>query len=312
MLRSMYSGISGMKANQTKMDVVGNNVANVGTTAYKKTAARFSDALYQNVIFASAPGGGLGGVNPGQVGIGTKVSGIFKNMVQGNIQPTGRPTDLAIDGDGFFTVKVADNQYAYTRDGSFSLDKDGYLVTSEGYKVVSNDKDKTPIKVPKEFYFVDNAGTHVAAKEPLKTDKDGNLLDADNKPVITKKVLSFNISKDGKVSYLLNDGTKSPKVDEKGDLLAGEKQQQLEIAVFQNPEGLESLGGNLYTESANSGAPIKTNVFGKINQGAIEMSNVDLSEEFTEMIITTRAFQAASKVITTSDELLQEIVNLKR
>lgn len=280
MLRSMYSGISGMKANQTKMDVVGNNVANVGTTAYKKTSTRFSDALYQGLIYASAPGNNLGGVNPGQVGIGTKVSGIFKNMVQGAIQPTGRPTDLAIDGDGFFTIQTGPNQVAYTRDGSFSLDKNGNLVTSEGYMVLG--QNGNPIEIPKE-------------------------VDVNN---VKKKVLSFNISKEGELSYLLDDGTKVPTVGANGQVIG--PQQTLKIAVFQNPEGLEQLGGNLYVESANSGTPIQNPVFGNINQGAIEMSNVDLSEEFTEMIVTTRAFQASSKVITTSDELLQEIVNLKR
>lgn len=277
MLKSMYSGISGMKANQTKMDVVGNNVANVGTTAFKKSTTRFSDALNQTVIYSSVPGGAagdpnvIGGVNPGQVGIGTKVSGIFRNMAQGAIQPTGRPTDLAIDGDGFFVVSVGPNQEAYTRDGSFTLDANGNLVTSDGYKVLNTDG--KPVEIPKE-----------------QPNPDGEM----------QKVLSFNISKEGKVSYLLADGTKV------------ENAQTLKIAVFQNPEGMESLSGNLYGETANSGNAMYGVKYGLINQGAIEMSNVDLSEEFTEMIVTTRAFQAASKVITTSDELLQEIINLKR
>ncbi|WGX75632.1 flagellar basal-body rod protein FlgF [Paraclostridium bifermentans] len=277
MLKSMYSGISGMKANQTKMDIVGNNVANVGTTAFKKSTTRFSDALNQTVIYSSVPGGAagdpnvIGGVNPGQVGIGTKVSGIFRNMAQGAIQPTGRPTDLAIDGDGFFVVSVGPNQEAYTRDGSFTLDANGNLVTSDGYKVLNTDG--KPVEIPKE-----------------QPNPDGEM----------QKVLSFNISKEGKVSYLLADGTKV------------ENAQTLKIAVFQNPEGMESLSGNLYGETANSGNAMYGVKYGLINQGAIEMSNVDLSEEFTEMIVTTRAFQAASKVITTSDELLQEIINLKR
>lgn len=281
MLRSMYSGISGMKANQTKMDVVGNNVANVGTTAYKKTTARFSDALYQSAIYPSAPSGVMGGVNPGQVGIGVKVSGVLKNMVQGSLQTTGRDTDLAIDGDGFFTVLVGPNQKGYTRDGSFSLDMDGHLVTAEGYKVLG--ENDAPIKIPKDMVV------------------NG----------VTKKVVSFNIAQDGSISYLLDDGTKMPEKDAQGNIVAG-TQQTLQISVFQNDEGLEQLGGNIYGETANSGQPIANPVFGKVTQGAIEMSNVDLSEEFTEMIVTTRAFQAASKVITTSDELLQEIVNLKR
>ena len=281
MLKSMYSGISGMKSNQTKMDVVGNNVANVGTTGFKKSTTRFSDALNQTAIYSSVPGGKaddpnvIGGVNPGQVGIGAKVSGIFRNMAQGAIQPTGRPTDLAMDGDGFFVVGVGPNQNAYTRDGSFTLDANGNLVTSDGYKVMGVDKggNNKPIQIPKE-----------------ERNPDGKM----------QKVLSFNISKEGKISYLLADGTKV------------ENAQTLKIAIFHNPEGLESLSGNLYGQTANSGEPMFNTKHGLVNQGAIEMSNIDLSEEFTEMIVTTRAFQAASKVITTSDELLQEIINLKR
>ena len=281
MLRSMYSGISGMKANQTKMDVVGNNVANVGTTAYKKTTTRFADALYQSAIYPSAPNGLTGGINPGQVGIGVKVSGVLKNMVQGSLQTTGRDTDLAIDGDGFFTVQVGANQTGYTRDGSFSLDMNGNMVTAQGYKVLGTDGN--PIKIPEQM-------------------QNANGDD--------QKVVSFNISNDGSISYLLADGTKMPQKDAQGNVIG--TQQTLKISVFQNEEGLEQLGGNVYGETANSGQPINNPVFGKVTQGAIEMSNVDLSEEFTEMIVTSRAFQAASKIITTSDELLQEIVNLKR
>lgn len=263
MLKSMYSGISGMKANQTKMDVIGNNVANVGTTSFKKSTTRFSDTLYQNMIFAGAPSEGAGGTNPGQVGIGVKVNGIYKSMSQGSLQPTGRPSDLAIDGDGFFPVS-RDGQVVYTRDGSFSLDTNGNLTNGDGYLLL--DSDNNPIEIP-------------------KTNLNGN------------NVVAYNISKDGQVSISLDDGTK-------------ENLSKIQVYTFQNPEGLEALAGNLYSTSANSGIPVDGN--GSIIQGAVEMSNVDLSEEFTEMIVTTRAFQAAGKMITTSDELLQEIINLKR
>lgn len=269
MLKSMYSGISGMKANQTKMDVIGNNVANVGTTGFKKSGARFTDALNQTLIHASTPSAGIGGTNPGQVGIGSKVSGIYKYMGQGSLQPTGRVTDMAIDGDGFFVVE-RNAEIAYTRDGSFSLDKNGNLVTADGYKVLGTDGN--PIVIPTK---VNNGG------------KD-------------KSVTSVTVSKDGNISLGLEDGTK---IEDHG---------KLRIAVFQNPEGLTALSGNLYSESANSGDAIYDAKYGSIIQGAIEMSNVDLSEEFTDMIVTTRSFQASSKVITTSDELLQEIINLKR
>ncbi|GAA0680448.1 flagellar basal-body rod protein FlgF [Clostridium cadaveris] len=269
MLKSMYSGISGMKSNQTKMDVIGNNVANVGTTGFKKSGVRFTDALNQTLIHASSPSNGIGGTNPGQVGIGSKVSGIFKYMKQGSLQPTGRVTDMAIDGDGFFVVE-RNGQIAYTRDGSFSLDKNGDLLTNDGFRVL-NDK-----------------GEHI--KIPTKIKNGGG----------DKSVTSVTVSKDGTISLGLEDGSKV------------ENHAKLRIAVFQNPEGLSALSGNLYSESANSGAAVYDAKYGSIIQGAIEMANVDLSEEFTDMIVTTRAFQASSKVITTSDELLQEIINLKR
>ncbi|MDM8312338.1 MULTISPECIES: flagellar basal-body rod protein FlgF [Clostridium] len=269
MLKSMYSGISGMKSNQTKMDVIGNNVANVGTTGFKKSGARFTDALNQTLIHASTPTGGIGGTNPGQVGIGSKVSGIFKYMKQGSLQPTGRVTDMAIDGEGFFVVE-RNGEIAYTRDGSFSLDKNGNLVTADGFRVLDNNGN--PIIIPTK---VNNGGRD-------------------------KSVTSVTVSKDGTISLGLEDGAKV------------ENHAKLRIAVFQNPEGLNALSGNLYSESANSGAAVYDAKYGSIIQGAIEMSNVDLSEEFTDMIVTTRAFQASSKVITTSDELLQEIINLKR
>ncbi len=262
MLRSMYSGISGMKANQVKMDIVGNNVANVGTTAFKKSSARFSDALNQSMIYASGASATVGGVNPGQVGIGTKVIGINKYMTQGSLQPTGRPSDLALDGDGFFVIDLGDGEIGYTRDGSFNIDTDGQLVTAEGYRVLNSDGD--PITIDLSTY------------------------------------ISFTVGKDGAITGIEKDGNKV----ELGTI---------NVATFPNPEGLEMIGGNIYKATVASGDVVNNSaVSGSVIQGAIEMSNVDLSEEFTDMIVTTRAFQASSKVITTSDELLQEIINLKR
>lgn len=294
MLKSMYSGISGMKSNQTKMDVVGNNVANASTTAFKKSSVRFSDTLNQTVIYSSQPSNSMGGVNPGQVGIGVKVSAIAKNMLQGSLQQTGIASDIAIDGDGFFVVQIGEKgdgtpSEGYTRDSSFTLDSEGKLVTSDGYYVLTTDNN--PVYIPEE------------AKNT-----DGNFM----------RVISYNISKEGKISYVLEDGSKVNGGNGDGDA----PYQTLKIATFMNESGLEANGSNIYLDSANSGAPVynassnpddKVGAkHGLITQGALEMSNVDLSEEFTEMIVTTRAFQASSKVITTSDELLQEIINLKR
>ncbi|MEN8076953.1 flagellar hook-basal body complex protein [Clostridioides difficile] len=289
MLRSMYSGISGMKANQTKMDVVGNNVANASTTAFKKSSVRFSDALNQTILYSSQPGETIGGVNPGQVGIGVKVSSITKNMLQGSLQQTGIPSDIAIDGDGFFVVQLDKDEAngniseGFTRDGSFSLDAKGRLVTADGYFLLATDNE--PVYIP------DTA-----------KNQDGESL----------RVISYNISKSGEISYVLEDGSKVNSYEDENGV---ERQQTLKVATFMNQNGLEAVGRNAYVDSANSGEPrynSEGSKIGLITQGALEMSNVDLSEEFTDMIVTTRAFQASSKVITTSDELLQEIINLKR
>ena len=295
MLKSMYSGISGMKSNQTKMDVVGNNVANASTTAFKKGSVRFSDTLNQTVIYASQPGNSLGGVNPGQVGAGMKVSSITKNMLQGSLQQTAIPSDIAIDGDGFFVVQIGEKgdgtpSEGYTRDGAFTVDSEVKMVTATGYYLLTTDN---------KAVFIPEA--------------------AKNAEGTKMRVVSYNISKEGQISYVLEDGSKvMGSKDDPDDAPI----QTLKVATFMNQSGLEANGNNIYLDSANSGAPVynassnpddKVGAkHGLITQGALEMSNVDLSEEFTEMIVTTRAFQASSKVITTSDELLQEIINLKR
>ena len=206
----------------------------------------------------------MGGINPSQVGLGSKVSSISKNIIQGPTETTGNTTDFAIDGDGYFAVQKGE-VISYTRDGSFVLDENGDLVTASGYFVL--DRNGNKINIPDEV--------------------GGN------------NVLSFTVSSEGQISYSLANGDKS-------------NGQQMQVAVFKNPAGLESIGGNMYSPSANSGNATIGDSHGIVIQGALEMSNVDLSEEFTSMIVTTRAFQASSKVITTSDELLQEIINLKR
>ena len=227
MLKSMYSGISGMKSNQTKMDVVGNNVANASTTAFKKSSVRFSDTLNQTVIYASQPGNSLGGVNPGQVGAGVKVSSISKNMLQGSLQQTGIASDIAIDGDGFFVVQIGQKgngtpSEGFTRDGSFTVDSEGKMVTATGYYVLTTNNE--PVFIPEE------------AMNP-----DGTKM----------RVVSYNISKEGEISYVLEDGSKVMGSDKPGDA----PQQTLKIATFMNQSGLEANGNNIYLDSANSGLP---------------------------------------------------------
>jgi len=489
MLRSLYSGISGMKVNQTKLDVTGNNIANVGTTAFKGSRVRFQDMLSQNVSEALGPGRNTGGVNARQVGLGVQVAGIDTVVTQGMMQPTSRNLDVAVDGAGYFvvargeipesnaggssvdsaehTISGGNFEISYTRDGAFTLDYQGNLLTSDGYRVMGYDlSEKTdatgntrnvksidyssngtvnfvdseakyglkasgtlvPLRIPDSVHVnpsIINTGDEAEAmafmgsgkKEDITTaptiDTNGlvfkgssnlkievkhfrqedesyipmvlvngeKLLDEEGAELteftteITneviaahfmgknrantayteddatmdaekllgreatinigepelidgaelskfswsftlnaetdKKIRSFSIEKDGVIKAVLDDGSVSAL-------------GQLGMSSFKNPEGLKKLGKNLYQNTANSGEPIvrsgigedkyldNSDGYGDMLQGMLEMSNVDLSEQFTDMIVTTRAFQAAGKMITTGDEILQDIINLKR
>ncbi len=264
MLRSMYSGIGGMKSFQTKLDVIGNNIANVNTYGYKKGRTTFKDLVSQQIAGASAPANDKGGINPKQVGLGGQLATIDTIHTQGSLQTTARPLDLAISGDGYFIVNDGANDFV-TRAGNFYLDESGNLVNGDGLYVKGVKADQ--LNIPE------------GAK-------------------------SFSIGADGTVTYI-EEGSSTP-------VSAG----QIALAKFSNNGGLEKVGGNLYRETTNSGVLNKiapgTNGAGDIVAGALEMSNVDLSEEFTEMIVAQRGFQANTRIITTSDEILQELVNLKR
>lgn len=262
MLRSMYAGISGMKNFQTKLDVIGNNIANVNTVGYKKGRITFQDLLSQTSSGAMAPTGNRGGVNPVQVGLGSQIGTIDTLHTQGFRQTTNHPLDLQIEGDGYFVLQTP-NGRAYTRAGNFNLDQDNNLVSADGYYV----------------------------------------LDSNGQQITINNATSISIEKNGSI-IITNDQNQPENIGTIG------------LAVFSNPSGLEKIGGNLYLESTNSGAPNLTNpeenTAGSLVSGALEMSNVDLAEEFTEMITAQRGFQANTRIITTSDEILQELVNLKR
>lgn len=272
MIRSMYSGVSGMRGFQTKLDVIGNNIANVNTIGFKSGRVMFKDIMSQTVSGVSAPGeDGQGGVNAKQIGLGVSISSIDTLHLNGSAMTTNVPTDLRIDGDGFFMVNLGDDQEVpfLTRAGSFVKDANGSLLTPDGMRVL--DVGNTPI-------------------------------------VVNPEATAYSISKDGFIMQTLPDGTT-------------EQGQQIGIAKISNPSGLEKIGGNLYRMTMNANPegtfePVTANSAeagtGAIISGELEMSNVDLTGEFTEMIVAQRGFQANSRIITTSDEVLQEVVNLKR
>ncbi len=321
MLRSMYSGISGLKNHQTKLDVIGNNISNVNTYGFKKSRVVFKDLVSQSVSGASGSTGTRGGVNPMQVGLGSQMAAIDVIHGTGSLQTTLRTLDLAISGDGFFMVGdstvapdedgviAADSGFSnvlYTRAGNFYMDRNGYLVNSEGKYLVG-------VANPTLYEEVDAEATSEAeadkatATTAIGTDNlyEDGAIDVDGYgPIkVPTNAQSMSIGQDGTVSY----------VDVNGKLqFAG----QLILAKFPNPGGLEKSGNNYYQVTSNSGDPtvqIATQQgIGSVQSGFLEMSNVDLSEEFTEMIVAQRGFQANSRIITTSDEILQELVNLKR
>jgi flagellar hook protein FlgE len=289
-----------MKANQTKMDTIGNNIANVGTTAFKAERTRFQDMLSQSMASAQAPTEDtLGGVNPQQVGLGVKLGSIDTIMTEGSMQTTNRDLDFAIEGSGFFVVsqdKYGDMKM-YTRDGAFYRDYEGNLVNAGGYRVMGYVPASGTYAAPEDTVL-----TGADAMAPLSIPNSINVTAADGTEQ-TLNLESFSIDGTGQVVGVFSDGNQ---------YLLG----QVAVCKFNNPGGLEKNGNSNYSASNNSGAPeygtANAKGFGTIRQGVLEMSNVDLATEFTEMIITSRSYQANSKTITTSDEMLQELMNLKR
>ncbi len=474
MMRSMFSGVSGLRVHQTKMDVIGNNIANVNTVGYKASSVQFAESFSQILRGAGSPQGGRGGTNPQQVGLGVQVSSLDVNHSKGSAQRTDRPLDLMIDGNGFFCITNDpnfQNKY-YTRAGNFTTDELGNVVTPSGFKLlgidgkpIRVDKSKTKAatqtskieisgNVNKETVLSDDPTDKIAYTSSLdvfdslgsahtvtmnfgerldynvagtgkgflrqiqfvndgiaingtktgklgalhKTDittegttytgtpADGDVnlyvrydeygnfqgivsgctVDTANGGVVTafgavpapimnanqmnlqlqvegakdidiplynsstgesvfEKLTGFSqestaVGKklDGNGAGFLDSFNVSASGEFVGIFTNGEREVlgQILLASFDNNVGLQKIGNNMFVDSVNSGMPkfgaAGSGSFGAIAPGALEMSNVDLSAQFTDMITTQRGFQANSRVVTTSDEMLQELVNLKR
>jgi flagellar basal-body rod protein FlgG len=252
-----------MEAQQTNVDNIANNLANANTNGYKSRRAQFQDLLYQSMVQPGSAAGAATTVPTGlQLGLGTKPSSNEIIFTQGNFAATSNPLDLVIQGNGFFQILQGNGQLAYTRDGSFQLDKDGSMVTA-----------------------------------------NGNLL----QPQITipATAQSISIAGDGTVSYTLPGQT------------AAQKAGQIQLAGFQNPAGLNSLGSNLYQPTDASGTPTVGNPggqdgFGTLLQGYTEQSNVSIVQEFINLITAQRAYEANSKVVKAADDMYQQVNNLKQ
>ncbi|GAB2693902.1 flagellar hook protein FlgE [Thalassiella azotivora] len=397
MLRSLFSGISGLRSHQTMMDVTGNNIANVNTTGFKSSQTQFQDTLSQMLQAAGAPQGERGGTNPAQVGLGVRVAGITTNFGQGATQLTGRSTDLMISGDGFFMVR-SNGEQMYTRAGAMNFDASGRMVTTEGAPLqgwmadatgtinrngpmqdlmlpvgalmppsattsttfggnLPSDGTVTSISTPIEVFDAQgNARTLGAVFTRTSTppavpttwdltltdpagatttvavafDASGNLTSAPTAAVggIAVDLAGLTgyagnnsvaaLSQDGYETGALQAFTLGPDGVLTGVFSNSLKQPlgQLAIATFANATGLEKAGSSLFRTTANSGNALigvpGEDGRGTLTGGALEMSNVDLAQEFTNLIVAQRGFQANSRIITSSDEILQDLVNLKR
>jgi len=290
-LRSLFTGISGLRAHQMMMDVTGNNIANVNTTGFKGSQVTFQDTFSQLLEGAAAPqGANQGGTNPSQVGLGVRVAGMSTNFGNGATQVTGRDTDMRIDGEGFFVVNAGGEQM-YTRAGSFSFDNEGTLVTPEGNPVQG-------WQAAADGNFGAGLGTAAAMTN----------ISRNGSTPAGHTLMGYKVGADGVITGVFRNDTDGSVIQQ--------SVAQLAVATFPNNEGLEKAGSSNYRESVNSG-DVAINVpgagaNGRLSTGALEMSNVDLAQEFTNLIIAQRGFQANSRVITSSDELLQDLVNLKR
>lgn len=291
MLPSLNSAISGLQNFQQQMNVIGNNIANVNTVGFKGARTDFADSFSQTLRSSSAASANSSGSSAMQIGTGVSTSAVKNIYTQGALTGTGVRTDLAIDGEGFFVVRdTLSDETLVTRAGNFKLDGERYLITNSGERVQGYNFDYT-------------SGTQVATYGDIRVDLAGA------PGAATVEMADFNIRENGEIDIKLEDGTQ---------FIRG----QVLLQNFSDPQGLIKRGNNLYTGIGAAGplggiatptpqAP-GSHGLGKIQAGKLELANVDLTDEFTTMIVTQRAFQATARVITTSDDMLQELVNLKR
>ncbi|MGD0088792.1 MAG: flagellar hook-basal body complex protein [Planctomycetota bacterium] len=297
MIPSLYTAVSALKADQQYMSVVANNLANVNTVGFKGSRALFADTLSQTMRAPAASTATSGGGNGIQIGLGTVIQSVTPTFTQGSLQATGVNTDLAIEGGGFFVVQnVGTKTNTFTRNGAFTVDNLGNLITQTGEQVLGSAWTGGPPP--------NTAPVLGAALTPI------NIPTSEIIGGVPVPVTGFNIDAQGNVVLSMQDGST-------WNLAA------VGLENFSNPEGLLKVGDNMYQSTAAAGilfgtaaaptfAPIGTNGLGNERSGYLEMSNVDLSQEFSNMIVAQRGLEANARTITSSDEILQDLISLKR
>lgn len=268
MINSMWSGVSGLQAHQTSLDVIGNNIANVNTIGFKQGNLSFADAFYRSLSSPTQETSGR------QVGTGVSVGKIAQDFSGGQLRQTSVPSNMAISGNGFFVMKDGSGQKAtYTRAGDFQLRFDA---ASDRLNLMGADG---------KYLYGTAGGSRGTASALI---------------ALPSNIQDMSVSADGVISYIDGSGALV------GDAFT------VDIATFPGQSGLVQVGGNQFVESPASGSPRFDAADHEVVQGYLENSNVDLAQEFTEMIVAERGFQANSRTVTTSDALLQELLNLKR
>jgi len=290
MMSGMYAAISGLDAHQTMLDVTANNLANVDTVGYKAQSAQFSDELSQLIAAGTSANGYSAGTNPLQVGLGTQVGSIDNVMTAGGTQTTGNPTDVLVQGNGWLrvangnvsTTPPAFDATQYTRAGNLTFNASGYLCTQTGQYVLG-------------YGATQNASTGTYS---------ANTAGGANNPIIVPPgSTNVTIGADGSVNYQTPSGT---------SVTAG----YISLATFPNQAGLQRNGGSLWSATAASGAETagqpSTAGYGQTISGELEQSNVDMGTEFTNMIQAERGYQANASTITTADQMMQTVVQMKQ
>ena len=266
-LNALYTAIGGLTNNSTSLNIAGNNIANISTTAFKSSTATFGDIINQSLL-----------TGRGQIGGGSAITGINTEFNTGALIGTGNPLDMAIGGNGFFIVGAAGGT-AYTRAGNFSLDNNGYLTNSQGAQL--------------QGYMADSSGRLSSTLSSLKM--DSNSLSAANTTAVS-------IGTDGTITAASANGQTK---------VIG----RLAVATFANPQGLTSIGNNLYANSSTSGQPIVgtggVGSAGSILSSTLEASNTDMASQFVDMIVSQRAFQANIKTIDSASQQMDDLLNIK-
>lgn len=277
MMRSLFVASSGMQAQQFNLDVISNNLANTNTTGFKKSRVDFQSLLYQSIRKPAASEQGFFNPTGVEAGSGVRVVATPLDFEQGILQETGNSLDVAIEGRGYFMVQLPDGQVGYTRNGAFKIDSEGYLVNSNGYRVLSS------------------KGNASATGSPSAGSKSLKYIQPDT------ETLDVSIGEDGTILTEKVSGTSAPAI---------------ELASFTNPQGLQSFGSTTFIESEVTGEITidqpTVNGQGTLFTNYLEGSNVKIVEEMVKMIIAQRAYEINSKSIQTSDEILGMTNNLKR